>query len=286
MTEAGADEFAEFGAAALDAFQALFEQTEHLDHHANDDDARELISDLLVDLMHYADRRGIDFHDLAAQAQAYYDIERGNPNAFAIGSTVQLEGPAAHEAVLLGQPTRGTVTGVLVSQQGQAEYYVHFLGQTQNQPVLAANLEPAPPFPATPTHQGVVHDPLKAEQLLVDTATRIALADVHGHQPTRDDLHDHRTLLDALTTWNDMPERNITDLLLSRVAEHLNTAEPGDVTQPPPPAPATDPTDRPTPAQLAAQAFPVPLADSIAGEHKPVTSPASRRRQPPLGPSR
>ncbi|QKG20094.1 hypothetical protein [Actinomadura verrucosospora] len=277
MTEAGAEEFAEFGAAALDAFQALFEQTEHLDHRTNSQDARELLSELLVDLMHYAERRGLEFNDIVAQAQAYYEIERGNPNGFAIGSSVQLEGPAAHEAVLLGQPTRGSITGVYVSPQNQTEYYVHFLGQTTNQAVLPADLEPAPPFPATSTNQGVVHDPLKAEQLLVETATRIALADVHGRQPAPDDLHDHRTLVDALTTWNDMHERNVTDLLLSRVAEHLGTAEADTTTK----APSPVPTARLTPGQLAAQAFPVPLADGITNGQKPATDRTSQTRQTP-----
>ncbi|MDL4813063.1 hypothetical protein [Actinomadura opuntiae] len=278
MTEAGAEEFAEFGAAALDAFQALFEQTEHLDHRTNDEDARELISDLLVDLMHYTERRGIEFNDIAAQAQAYYDTERDNSNAFAIGSTVQLEGPAADEAVLLGQPTRGSVTGVFVSHQGQTEYYVHFLGQTTNQPVLAADLEPAPPFPATTTTQGAVNDPLKAEQLLVETATRIAMADIHGRQPSPDDLQDHRILLDRLTTWNNMPERDVTDLLLSRLAKSVNAAEPNNLEQAAPPQPA----ENLTPAQLAAQAFPVPLTDGITDARKPPTPrPASSPQTPP-----
>lgn len=279
MAEAGADEFAEFGAAALDSFQALFEQTEDLDHRTNDEDARELISDLLVDLMHYADRRGLEFNDIAAEAQAYYEIERQNTTAFAIGSSVQLEGPAANEAVLLGLPARGSVTGVFVSHQGQTEYYVRFLGQTKNQPILAADLEPAPPFPTTTTTKGVVNDPLKAEQLLVQTATRLALADVHAVQPSPDDLRDHRTLLDALTTWNGMEERNVTDLLLSKVAEHLNTAEPDDRTE-------TTVPQRPaqlTPAQLASQAFPVPLAKGITDAQKPAAPRPSSPQQRPSG---
>ncbi|MGI5325071.1 hypothetical protein [Actinomadura nitritigenes] len=273
MTEAGAEEFAEFGAAALDAFQSLFEQTDQLDHRTNDEHARELISDLLIDLMHYAERRGLEFNDIAGKAQAHYELEQDNSNAFAIGSTVQLEGPAAHEAVLLGQPTRGSVTGVYVSQQNQTEYYVRFLGQPKNQPVLAADLEPAPPFPATSTTKGVVSDPLKAEQFLVETATRIALADVHGRQPSPDDLRDHRSLLDAVTAWNGMHERNVTDLLLGKVAEHLNAAEPDGITEK-----AAVPL---TPAQLAAQAFPVPLADGIAGQRDPAVTRTSRSRPTP-----
>ncbi|WP_433234817.1 hypothetical protein [Actinomadura nitritigenes] len=279
MTEAGAGEFAEFGAAALDAFQALFEQTEHLDHRANDEDARELMGDLLVDLMHYAERRGIEFNDIAAEAQAYYDTERDNPNAFAIGSTVQLEGPAVDEAVLLGQPTRGSVTGVLVSEQGQTEYYVRFLGRNENQAVLAADLEPAPPFPATSTAKGVVNDPLKAEQLLVETATRIASADVSGRQPTQDDLRDHRILLDALMSWNDMDERTVTDLLLSKVAGQLGVTEPSGLLG----ASVRQPSTDLTPAQLAAQAFPVPLAKGIADSHEPPAhSPSPSQKRPGL----
>jgi hypothetical protein len=276
MTEAGTEEFAEFGAAALDSFQALFEQTEHLDHRANDQDARELISDLLVDLMHYAERRGIEFNDIAAEAQAYYDTERDNPNAFAIGSMVQLEGPAADEAVLLGQPTRGSVAGILVSEQGQTEYYVRFLGHNENRAVLAADLEPAPPFPETPTAKGVVNDPLKAEQLLVETAARIALADA-DRQPTQDDLRDHRTLLDALTSWNDMDERNVTDLLLSKVADHMGATKPNGL----PDAPVRPPSIDLTPAQLAAQGFPVPLAKGITDSHQPPAHPSSPPQRRP-----
>jgi hypothetical protein len=282
MTEAGAEEFAEFGAAALDAFQALFEQTEHLDHRTHDQDARELISDLLVDLMHYAERRALEFNDIAAQAQAYYDTERDNPNAFAIGSTVQLQGPAAHEAILLGQPTRGSVTGVYVSQQGQTQYYVHFLGENKNRPVLAADLEPAPAFPATPTTHGLVSDPLRAEQLLVETATRIAQADVHGTQPSSYDLQEHRSLLDALTTWNDMHERNVTDLLLSKVAGHMNSRDADPAVQ----ATPGEPTAPLTQAQLATQAFPVPLADGLAEDRQsPMPRPPGPQHGSP-GPTR
>ncbi len=98
----------------MDAFQALFEETEHLDHRGNNTHARELLGDLLIDLMHYADHRSLEFNDILAQANGYYLSEQNNPDVFAIGTTVQLNGPAADEAILLGAPTRGTVTGLLV----------------------------------------------------------------------------------------------------------------------------------------------------------------------------
>ncbi|TDC73852.1 hypothetical protein [Actinomadura sp. 7K507] len=254
MAEAGAEEFAEYGAAALDSFQALFEQTEHLNHRTNDDHARELLGDLLIDLMHYAEHRDLEFNDILAQAQGYYLSEQANSSVFPIGSTVQREGPAADEAILLGQPTRGTVTGILVPDHGPTEYYVGFLGQTTNHKTIAADLEPAPPFPATTTTQGVINDPLRAEATLVETMTRIANAESQGVQPQKGELNDQRSLLNALVAWNGMDKRNVTDLLLAKIETRLPTDS-----QHPPTAP-----DAPlSPGQLAAQAFPSPLPQGL-----------------------
>lgn len=262
MAEAGADEFAEFGAAALDAFQALFEETEHLDHRGDDDHARELLGDLLIDLMHYAEHRGLEFNDVLAQAHGYYLSESNSPDVFPIGSAVQLDGPAADEAILLGRPTRGSVTGLLIPDHGPTEYYVHFLGETNNQKVIAADLRPAPPFPATTTAEGVIDDPLRAEEILLQTMTLIGQADIQGVQPHQDDLNDQRVLLDAFVTWNDMERHNVTDLLLTKVEPRLETYAPHTPTA----------HKRLGPGQLAAQAFPVAPTEGL-----PNQSPTARR---------
>ncbi|GAA0544543.1 hypothetical protein [Actinomadura livida] len=277
MAEAGAEEFAQFGAAALDAFQALFEETEHLDHRGNDAHACELLGDLLIDLMHYAQHRGLEFNDILAQAHGHHLSESNSPDVYAIGATVQLDGPAADEAILLGHPTRGSITGLLVPNHGPTEYYVHFLGQTSNQKVISADLKTAPPFSATTTTQGLINDPLHAEELLIQTMTRIGQADIQGLRPHKGDLNDQRALLDALVAWNDMEKHNVTDLLLAEVAPYLST----DAQQPAPEIPLS-------PAQLAAQAFPTPLAEGLTdqlpaphntSEHRPAT-PAARRHSP------
>jgi hypothetical protein len=274
MAEAGAAEFAEFGAAALDAFQALFEETEHLDHRSNNTHARELLGDLLIDLMHYADHRGLEFNDILAQANGYYLSEQNNPDVFAIGSTVQLDGPAADEAILLGAPTRGTVTGLLVPHDGPTEYDVRFLGETSSRTIIAADLEPAPPFPSTSTRQGVINNPLSAEEILVETTVRIGRADLHGTQPRQDDLSDHHALLNALVAWNGMDRREVTDLLLAKVEPRLTT---------PPLSAGTGLS----PAQLAAQDFPVPLAQGLnthlpaAQVSRPAGLPDPRHRHRP-----
>ncbi|MFA1551741.1 hypothetical protein [Actinomadura chokoriensis] len=270
MTEAGAAEFAEFGAAALDSFQALFEETEHLDHRTNNAHARELLGDLLIDLMHYAQHRGLEFNDILAQANGYYLSEHNSPDVFAVGSTVQLDGPAADEAILLGHPTRGTVTGLLVPHDGPTEYNVCFLGETSSRTIIDADLEPAPPFPSTSTAQGVISDPLHAEETLVETMARIARADLDGVRPQQDDLDDHHVLLDALVTWNGMDDRNVTDLLLAKVEPRLTTSQPK--------APVTGASL--SPAQLAAQDFPIPLVQGLSGRH-PTSQPSPR----PTGPA-
>lgn len=260
MPDAGVEEFAEFGAEALDAYQALFEETAHLDHRTDDHHACELIGDLLLDLMHYAERRGLEFDDVLAQAEADYLLERPDARVFPIGTAVELDGPAAHEAILLGLPTRASVTGVLVPLTGPTQYYVRFLGETTNRPVIAADLRPAPPFPATPTTAGVITDPLRAEDHLIRTLTRIDAAHTRGDQPPAGLRADRDSLLDALTTWNNMDERSIIDLLASKIAKQLAADEELQPTQG-----ATLPCGPTTPGQLANQGFPKPLTQRLSG---------------------
>jgi hypothetical protein len=270
MAEAGAAEFAEFGAAALDAFQALFEETQHLDHRGSTAHARELLGDLLIDLMHYADHRGLEFNDILAQANGHYLSEHNSPDVLAIGTTVQLNGPAADEAILLGAPTCGTVTGLLVPHDGPTEYDVHFLDEAGSRSIIAADLEPSPPFPATSTSQGVIGNPLRAEETLIETMARIGRADLAGVQPQQDDLDDHHTLLDALVAWNGMDRRNVTDLLLAKVEPRLTASAP---------QPASGARLDPA-AELAAHDFPIPLSEGLAG-HQPAAQPPPR----PAGPA-
>ncbi|MEV5830456.1 hypothetical protein AB0L25_33310 [Spirillospora sp. NPDC052242] len=276
MANAGPDEFAEFAATILDTFQGLFEETGHLDHRTSDAHARDLLGDLLVDLMHYAERRGLDFGDILGESRGYFRAEQQPADTYTIGSTVELEGPAAEEAVLLGRPTRGTITGLFVPEHGLTEYYVHFIGDNSDRRVIGADLDPAPGFPATSTAEGVIANPLRAEEVLVEVTTRIGLADVSGVAPNPDDLRDHRALLRAFVSWTDMDRRSVTDLLLNRVAERLPS--PGAAQQP------TSTAEEPTPGRLAAQGFPVPIAerlrDSVAGAPKPGANAHPRRHGP------
>lgn len=275
MANAGPEEFAEFAATILDTFQGLFEETAHLDHRRNETHARDLLGDLLVDLMHYAERRGLDFGDILGESRSYFDSEKMRADAFAIGATVQLEGPAANEAVLLGRPTRGAVTGMLMPDDGVPEYYVHFIGDKNSERVIAADLEAAPPFPATVTSKGVIDAPLQAEGVLLEAATRMALADVHGLRPNDDDMRDHHALLGSFVSWTGMDRLSVTDLVLSRVSERLPVSAPGRL-----------PTTELSPGRLAAQSFPTPLTQQLKGSSPgsagpgPASAPHPRRQGP------
>jgi len=202
--------------------------------------------------MHYAESRGIAFDDILTQAQTHYLSEQLDQSDLAIGSTVQLDGPAADQAARLVQATRGGITGFLIPDTGPTQYYVHFLGESDNRSFLADDLVPAPPFPATPTAEGTVDDPLRAEEILLETMTRIGRADVQGTEPQYDDLADYRELLNSFVTWTGMKGQNAIDLLLDRIESRLPPGTQAVSGVRPPNEPLT-------PGQLAAQAFPGPL---------------------------
>jgi hypothetical protein len=233
------EDFAEYAASALDSFQNLFEQNAHRDHRTDDLFAGELIGDLLTDLMHYADRRGLDFGRIAKAAHDDFLREQPEAPALTIGSAVRLTGTAAQEAALADQPLRGSITGLVITDQGATDFYVRRLGDPRSRRFGEDDLAPAEPFPSVPTRDGIVDHPLKAEKLLIDTALQTALSGTE--QPF--DLHDHQALLTALATWNGLDEQSTRDLLLAEVEQEIDRA------------PEPDAEVR-NPGALAAQGFP------------------------------
>ncbi|WP_131738847.1 hypothetical protein [Actinomadura roseirufa] len=274
MTDSDTDDFAEFGATILDSFQALFEQSTAWNHRRNDHQARELLADLLTDLMHYTDQRGLSFDDVLDGARSSFFSEQAQARALAIGSLVQLEGPAAHEAELLGHPTRGCVTGLLIPDSGPIEYYVHFMGDSKNQRILDTDLEPAPPFPLTSTSRGIIDNPLRAEEVIIQTVRQIERAKARGAHPQPEDVRDHQALLRALTGWSRMDPRTATDLIKARSTS--TTRRPEE-----PSAPNTPPQAGP----LAAQGFPVSLEQGLPDRSARTPSrPSSAPGKPPHRP--
>ncbi|MBO2447140.1 hypothetical protein J4573_08585 [Actinomadura barringtoniae] len=258
MSEITNTDFAEFGAIALDGYQELFENPKGLDHRTNISEGLSLLSDLLADLMHYADERGVDFDHALAQARTDHTVERAESGTYEIGATVQLTGPEAGRREHAGLTTRGQVTGVLSPQGGSATFYVQFPGEASGHPFPEPTLLPAPRFPPTVTSTGVVGTPLAAEAALVAAILRIEKSDAPGSAPRMEDLRDHRTLLTSLSSWTGLDERRFSELLRPKIfaklrqldVESAGEALSGSPTALEPPNPRADS------AQLAAQDFP------------------------------
>ena len=270
------EQFAEYAASALDSYQNLFEGNESRDHRTDDRFAGELIGDLLTDLMHLADRRGLNFDGILRAARDDFLHELPEPPTFTIGSAVRLKGPAAEEAATLGQPLNGAITGLVVTHQGTTEFYIRRLGDTRSQPFTEADLEPTTPFPAVPTSRGIVDHPLKAEAILVDAAVRTTLAATE--HPFN--APDHQSLLTALASWNGLDERSTRELLLAKVAHKIDQAAGASKTG----------TEALNPARMAAQGFPSSLgspaealtspAEATTAERRPGQRPASGSHRP------
>jgi hypothetical protein len=243
MSEITNSDFADFGAVALDRYQELFDDPKGLDHRADADHALSLLGDLLADLMHYADARGVDFDHALTRARTDHTVERVESGRFEIGSLVQLIGPEARRRENAGLTTRGQVTGVLTPQDGPVTFYVKFPGETSGHAFGQNILGPAPKFPMTVTSTGMVGTPLAAETALVNTVLRIEAGEVPGSAPRVEDLRDHRALLTALSSWVGLDERRTSELIRPKIFAKLRKLE-------------TEPAPEWLSAHLAAQDFP------------------------------
>ncbi|MFD0854766.1 hypothetical protein ACFQ07_21180, partial [Actinomadura adrarensis] len=249
------EDFAEYGAAILDSFQNLFEHHEQPDHRTDDATAESLLGDLLTDLLHYANHRGLDFHQILRAAQHDFLQELPQPPELTLGTPVRLTGTAAQHAVHLGQPVYGAITGLVVPHQGPTEYYIRRLGDSASRQFTAQDLEPAPPFPAVPTRKGIIDHPLRAEDLLVDAAVRDATSDTTSWPgESAFDLPEHRALIRALASWNGLDDHATRQLLLNQVEHRINAGS--STPRPTITTVGAEPHDA---AQLASQAFPPPL---------------------------
>ncbi|GAA2614142.1 hypothetical protein SMC26_24050 [Actinomadura fulvescens] len=264
MPDSSSTDFATFGAMALDLYQEIFEGAQGLDHRTNDDHAGSLLGDLLADLMHYADARGISFDTALEMARSDHAAERSQPGQHLIGSPVQLIGLDAAEREFADLPIRGQVTGILTPPDGPTTCYVRFPLEMNGHAFTEDKLRPAPPFPPTITSAGVVESPLAAEAALVETIARIESADNPGSAPRFEDIRDHQALLATLSSWVGMDEQRTSELIEPKVFDRIRQLETGPGLGS---SPALDvgrhqtvdelSTRRSAPAQLAAENFPL-----------------------------
>jgi hypothetical protein len=228
---------------------------------------QDLMTALLGDLRHYADWRGIDFdRAIAAGNAAYYQRRDEEEYPYSLGEEVEYlqRDSIQHYA---GEDTpvapRGIIASIYPERNGALTYHVRFLGEADTRSLQSEDLQPAPPFPRTATHQGPLDSLAEAERVFVETSARIRSCQLRHAPPTDNDITDQDTISAALARTCGLDAPDILRLLEPQVAAW--TAE---TTRPWRPVPASHP------AQVSALDFPQPA--------QPVTEPPGQT--PGLGP--
>lgn len=191
MGSANADRAA-WAAQAIEAFQAA------AGDHGGPDTA-EAIASLITGLCHYADRRGISFAAiLTASSDAYLSQRASEQHAYKIGDEVRIRDGVVLAPSLASLPRLGIVAALYPSAERTQEYAIRFPGELNAMPFTGSEIEPAPPFPPVRTRQGTVASLAEAEQMLIRTAARIQISQLHKTRPARADLQDRHLLASVL----------------------------------------------------------------------------------------
>jgi hypothetical protein len=153
------------------------------------------LADLLRDLHHYADRRGLNFDDALATARRGYE---GQLTTYQPGDAIRLAGRSSDAAAENGFPLVGEI---IKARPGlPAEYQVEFL--TQRQWISEPGLKPAPRFPGATTRFGRVSSAHAARWCFSQTVGQVGEAVSRGSSPEAEDIRDLAGLLDALSRWS------------------------------------------------------------------------------------
>lgn len=253
-------DYAESAARALDAYQDRIGPINGHDHRTDPDAAQHLLAALISDLIHYADQRGLNFEEAAIGAQLVFINEKTDASAYRIGSLVQLTQQATESLDVAPPPgSRGVVTNLEFPPGEPPGYAVRTPGSTSEYWFTAEELQPAPGFRPVPTHAGIVDAPMQAENALIATLSRIALADTRGVAPDRADVEDNLTLLAALSQWAAIPPEQLASGILDRAQQRLLGLR--------------DHLADPNPFELAGEDFPYGPSSGITGPATPPEPP-------------
>ncbi|WP_067479541.1 hypothetical protein [Actinomadura hibisca] len=203
---------ADLASSALDAYLARFGQTyglTGLDASAAKD---VLLSGLLADLMRYSRLNSLNFEKCLHEATVYYDSDRAEQ--LNVGTAARLTGVAADQAREAELPLVGTVTEVSSAQSGEPSYKIRCPCDARGHWFTADEVIPARSFPPVRTYQGIVVDPLQAEETLIQAVARIGLADSHDDHPRYEDCEDYRLLSETLADWCGLSTERLGALLL------------------------------------------------------------------------
>ena len=183
---------AAWAAQAIEAFQSA------AGHHREPDTA-EAIGGLITALCHYADRRGLSFGEiLTSSSEAYLSQRASEQHPYKVGDEVRIRDSAVLAPSLATLPRRGIVAALYPSAERTQQYAIRFPGEINAMPFISSEIEPAPPFQPVRTRQGTVTSLAEAEEVLISTAARIQISNLHKTRPARADLQDRQLLASVL----------------------------------------------------------------------------------------
>jgi hypothetical protein len=152
------------------------------------------LADLLRDLHHYAEHRGLNFGDALTAARRDYEGQR---TTYQPGDAIRRPGRTS-DAAAAGFPLVGEI---VKARPGRVpEYQVDFI--TGRQWIAEPDLEAAPRFPAVATRFGPVSSAHAARWCFIQTARHAEEALAQGSSPEAGDIRDLAGLLDALSRWS------------------------------------------------------------------------------------
>jgi hypothetical protein len=183
---------AAWAAQAIEAFRSAA-------GHNRGPDTAEAIGGLITALCHYADRRGLSFGEiLTSSSEAYLSQRASEQHPYKVGDEVRIRDGAVLAPSLATLPRLGIVAALYPSAERTQQYAIRFPGEVNAMPFISSEIEPAPPFQPVRTRQGTVASLAEAEEVLISTAARIQISNLHKTRPARADIQDRQLLASVL----------------------------------------------------------------------------------------
>ncbi|GAA1574408.1 hypothetical protein GCM10009678_66390 [Actinomadura kijaniata] len=257
---------------ALDAYEGAVLPPGGLSFRGRPVITEALIRALLADLSVYITHHGLDFDWIslltASQSRrSDREIRQERPDGgWRVNDAVEADPEHARPTV---PKTRGYVSSVHLSSEGEAEYTVVFPGVPARQFRMAsAELRTAEPFPEVETSRGTVTNAADAERAFIKVAARVLRSTGSNEVPSSADLVDHALLAVELGNWAGVPSRRIQPVLIPQIHRAMQGAA----------------ASSEAPARLAGRDFPRDLADGIPETPSAGRSPDSRPQPSPRHP--
>ncbi|MFD0900065.1 hypothetical protein [Actinomadura sediminis] len=176
-----------------------------------------LLAALICDLEHYANQHDLSFAHAVNVGRSAHAEEAAEQATYFIGDHVRLLNHDGRCGTIIGWAT--------IDDHEDRLFLIVVPGVSRVYDERAADLEPAPPFPATSTTTGEVTHALQAESAYIGFAARIPRTAPSLQPALRQDC---QKLLSALSTWSGVSVPELLKGLHPKVTKHTETFSPKD----------------------------------------------------------